>query len=139
MRSEYKQVKETGALRGTVPGALKALAVSLGLTFIIFLVSALLLTYTKLSEGAIPFITLITVVLSVVTGGGMLAKTAGKRGYLNGALAGILYALVLYGASLCMGGGIHAYPYIFVLLAICLVGGAFGGIMGINLTGKRKH
>ncbi len=139
IRNEYKQVKETGASTGMLPALLKAQGFALALTLLIFFICALLLTYTGLPEGAIPFITTLTVVLSVVIAGAVLAKTVGRRGYLNGSLAGIVYALVLYVLSIVLSGDFHFSPYILILACICLVGGAFGGIIGINLSGKRRH
>lgn len=133
--SEYKQVKEPGAVRGL----LKALLLAMGLTLLIFLVSSLLLAYTGIPESAVPFITVITVVISVGTAGAVYARAIGRRGYLSGAAAGILYVLVLYLLSLLMAGGFHFSLYIPILAAIGLFGGAFGGIIGINLSGKRKR
>lgn len=136
---EYKQTKESGVKKVHLPGFLKAVLVALGLTLVVFLLFSLLLTYTPLPESAVPFITTITVVLSVVVAGGMSAGAAGRRGYLNGALTGIGYVLVLYVLSLLITGDFLFSPYILILLAIGLFGGAFGGILGINLAAGRRR
>ncbi|MBR7163438.1 MAG: TIGR04086 family membrane protein [Clostridia bacterium] len=101
--------------------------------------AALLLTYTGLSENAIPFITTVTMVVSVMLAGMVSAKSGRSRGYLNGALTGILYALVLYVISLLVSGSFFCNNYILILLAIGIFGGAFGGILGINMSAKGKR
>ena len=62
----YNQVKETGFLKNTLPGLIKALLLALGVTAAVFLIAALLLTYTSLSEGTVPFIAIAAAVLGVL-------------------------------------------------------------------------
>lgn len=135
----YNQVKETGFLKNTLPGLVKALLLALGVTAAVFLIAALLLTYTSLSEGTVPFIAIAAAVLGVLLGGAAFAKVSGRRGYLSGAAVGLFYALVLYVAACAVSGSASACgAYIFILAAIGLFGGAFGGILGIN-TGARRR
>ena len=135
----YKQAKETDGAKKLLPGFLKALLLAFGLTLLIFFVCSLLLTYTGLAEKSIPFIVIITVVLSTALAGALHAKTTNQKGYLNGALIGIVYVLVLYIISLLTAGRFYFNPYILILLAIGIFSGAFGGILGINLSGKRRY
>lgn len=134
-----KQMKESGTLRSGLAGFGKAVLMALGFTLVIFFLFALLLTYTNLSEGSIPFIATITVVLSVMLAGIVSAKTGKSRGYLNGALTGVLYVLLLYLVSMLIFGGMYFNTYIPVLLAIGVFGGAVGGIIGINTSVKNKR
>ena len=41
--------------------------------------------------------------------------------------------------AMLISGSFQIGPYIFVLLAIGLFGGAIGGILGINLSARRKR
>ena len=136
---EYKQVKETGSFQSAWRGFLKAMLIALGFTLLVFFLCALLLTYTHLPERAIPFIVTVTAVISVVIAGAVAAGTAGRRGYLNGAFMGAAYAFLLYLVSLLVSGDFYFGTYILILLAIGLFGGAFGGILGINLSGKHRR
>ncbi|MBE7048384.1 MAG: TIGR04086 family membrane protein [Ruminococcaceae bacterium] len=137
--SDYSQVKETSSLKALWPGFVKAILFAVGLTLVVFFVGALLLTYTPLSEGAIPFIAIATAVISVIIAGAIMARTVGHRGYLSGALMGGSYMVLLYLVSLLIAGDFHFSSYMLVLLAIGLLGGAFGGILGINLFGNRRR
>ncbi|MBQ2696159.1 MAG: TIGR04086 family membrane protein [Clostridia bacterium] len=134
-----KQVKDVGIMKSVLSGFLKAVLAALGFTLVVFFIAALLLTYTGLSEGSIPFITTVTMVLSVMLAGAVSARAGKSRGYLNGALTGILYVLVLYIVSLLVSGSFSCSSYILVLLAIGIFGGAFGGILGVNISAKRKR
>ena len=133
-----KQIQETGA-KPVLIGFGKAVLVALIFTLLVFLIAALLLTYTHLSESAIPFITTVTLVVSVILAGTTSARKAKSRGYLSGAVTGVLYALVLQIVAMLISGSFHIGSYIFVLLAVGLFGGAIGGILGINLSAKRKR
>ena len=135
----YKQAKETDGAGKLLSGFVKALLVAFGLTLLIFLVCSLLLTYTGLKEESIPFTVIITIVLSTAVAGALYARCTGKRGYVNGALVGAVYALVLYVVSLLTAGSFRFSSYIFVLLSIGILSGAFGGIVGINLAAKRRY
>ncbi len=134
-----KQIQETGVAKPVLIGFGKALLVALVFTLLVFFIAALLLTYTHLSESAIPFITTVTLVVSVVLAGATSARKAKSRGYLSGGVTGVLYALVLQIVAMLISGSFQIGPYIFVLLAIGLFGGAIGGILGINLSARRKR
>ncbi len=137
--NSYKIATEGGAFGAALSGFVKAVLAAVILTLCVFLVAALLLTYTGLSEGAIPFITTVTLVLSVMLAGAISARRGKNRGFINGGLTGILYALVMYVISLLVSGSFHFSGYIPVLLAIGLFGGAAGGILGVNIGTKRKR
>lgn len=134
-----KAVSEVGVFKNVFSGFGKAIIIAVGFTLVVFFIAALLLTYTGLSESAIPFITTVTMVVSVVLAGLVSAKAGKSRGYLNGALTGLLYALLLYVISLLVSGSFFCNVYILILLAIGIFGGATGGILGINMRARRKR
>lgn len=135
----YQQGKESNLREPVLPGFLKATLVAIGFTAGIFVMSALLLTYTGLPESTIPFIVTVTAVLSVIIAGIKVSKTAKSKGYLNGAAMGIFYVLLLYVMSLIISGKFYFNTYILILLAIGLFGGAVGGILGINVSAKQRR
>ncbi len=135
----FKQIQDSSGIKIKIPGFGKGILVALGFTFLVFFLAALLLTYTRLTENAIPFISTVTLVVSVMIAGGVSAKAGKNRGFINGGLTGVCYAFLLYFVSLLISGSFFVSGYLLVLLAVGLFGGAFGGILGINLKGKRKR
>lgn len=135
----FKQVKENGFPALSQSGFFRGLGLSLGLTFSVFLISALLLTYTPLPESSIPFISLGTLLVSMMLAGAVAAKKVGHHGYLSGALAGLTYSLLLYLASMMIAGEWIFGSYVLVLLLIGVFGGAVGGILGINFAPKKRR
>lgn len=136
----YKQVKDTSSAGLLWRRLARAVPIAFGITLVIFVVCALLLTYTGLPEEAIPAIAIVTAVISVVSGGVIASKGVSGKGYLTGAAVGIFYVLLLYIFSCLFAGDMFFNSYILILLAIGLFGGAFGGILGINLsTGKKRY
>lgn len=138
-REEYKAVKDSSAFRCTVGNFAKALFVSLAVTAIVFALAALLLTYTPLPESLLGTVVIFTAVLAVVCGAAHAAHGVGSRGWLTGAIAGALYSVVLYFISSLAGDGFSPNGYFAVFTAVNLFSGAAGGILGINLPGKRKR
>ena len=134
-----KALSDGGVCKTVFFGFGKAMLIALGFTLVVFFIAALLLTYTGLSENAIPFITTVTMVISVVLAGLISAKAGKSRGYINGAITGILYALVLYDITLLISGSFFCNAYILIPLAIGIFGGAFGGILGVNMRVGRKR
>jgi len=135
----YKQVKDVSSGSGRLLQVARALLLGLGITLLLFVIFALLLAYTGLPEGAIPFIAIVTAIISASIAGISAAKSASSRGYLSGGLVGILYVLVLYVLSFIPAGGLYANMYILILLGIGILAGAFGGILGINLSTRKKR
>lgn len=136
---EYKTVKDTGAVRSGLLGFGKAVLWAFGVTAAVFVLAALLLTYTPMPESLIPFVVILTAVVSVIAGGMSASRSAKSKGWLNGAVTGILYSVILYFFSSLAGEGFYFSGYILVMLAVGLFAGAFGGILGINLSDKRKR
>ncbi len=136
---EYKTVKDTGAVKTYSIAFSKAMAKSFLFTAIVFALAALLLTYTPLSESLISPIVILTSVISVIIAGASASREIRHRGLLTGALTGILYSIILYLFSSLAGESIAVSPYILIMTAVSLFAGSVGGILGINLSGKRKR
>jgi putative membrane protein (TIGR04086 family) len=136
---EYKTVKDTGAVKTYSIAFSKAIVKSFLFTAIVFALAALLLTYTPLSESLISPIVILTSVISVIIAGASAARSIRHRGLLTGALTGILYSIILYLFSSLAGESIAVSPYILIMTAVSLFAGSVGGILGINLSGKRKR
>lgn len=114
----------------------KSLVISFGFTFVVFAVFALLLTYTGLPDSTIGTVVFVTMVIAVMLAGFMSARNATSRGWLNGALGGLLYVAILYMLGALFVTGFVFDKYVLSLLAVGFLSGAVGGIVGINM--KRK-
>ena len=117
--------------KGVLYGILYGLIPALFFTAAAFLVCALLLTYTDISESFIAPFSLAITVISSFFAGFKTASKAEKKGILWGALsAGVYIAVVLLIIMLPYSGNISLFRVLSVGLS--LVSGAIGGILGIN-------
>ena len=120
-----------------IGGLLKGLIWAFVLTFLLLTIGALVITYTAVGEETIPLVSLACVVISVAIGAMKSAKTANSKGYLKGALCGMVYILVLYITASLMSDKITFTSHTLLLFVIGIVVGALGGIIGINSVRKR--
>lgn len=111
---------------------LKGILISYCITMLVFIIYALLITYTNVSESYIAPLALATTSVSCLVSGFVSAKSAGKRGILWGVAAGGLYMLIM----LTLGySTIPAYEInrkFVISLCLALLGGGIGGIVGVN-------
>lgn len=116
--------------------ALKSLAVAYGFTLAVFAVFAVLITYTSVPDAVIGTVVLVTMVFAVMLAGFSSSKGASSRGWLNGALGGLLYVFILYILGAVFVTGLVFGKNVIRLSAIGFFAGAFGGIVGINVGKK---
>ena len=111
--------------------------VAYAITCIFFIICALLLRYTPMTEENVPLIVTVSCVASVAFSGFDAARAAGNRGWLWGLVAGAIYALIL----MCIGAwAIQGYTIDLrgaTIIALCLAGGGLGGIFGVNFKKKK--
>lgn len=112
---------------------LKSLGIAFLLTTILLLIMTALLTFTSLKEDKIPLINTVIMIFSIVIGSISLAFKVDEKGWLNGGLIGILYFLMLLLINF-----LFIKPFIFDIytigkLFICLISGAIGGMIGVNI------
>ncbi|WP_274362645.1 TIGR04086 family membrane protein [Paenibacillus thermotolerans] len=96
------------------------------------LVMSLFLKFTGMKEASMTTYVYIIHCISLLFGGLVTGKRAGKRGWYSGGMMGILYSIVIiligflsYDAAFTL--------YTFILLALSFAAGAFGGMIGVNL------
>lgn len=112
---------------------LKGLLTGYIITTVIFVIFALLMTYTDIGEEHID-----TAIKAVTAGvcilsGFITARSAGKGGLLWGIISGALYVAVM---CICAFVSIPDYslsPKILISLALALAGGGLGGVVGVNM------
>jgi len=121
------------------PGAvLKAMLISYLITLPVFLLFALILTYTDFPERMILPAVVITTIISILVAGSTVTRNARRKGWLHGALTGLLYMVILYVAGSLAFGDFSINRYGITMVCIGILTGAIGGILGINIKKPTK-
>ncbi|MCL2169274.1 MAG: TIGR04086 family membrane protein [Defluviitaleaceae bacterium] len=118
--------------KGQILSVFMGVVVAYAITAIIFIGTALALTYTSLSEGALPGIVMVACVISVMVAGFDAARKADTRGWLWGMAAGLIYAIIFIIIIMFSSGNMAFDTRKFMLLGLSIVGGGVGGAIGIN-------
>ena len=132
MYENIKTVEEVGII-SFLTSFLKGILIAFLFTVVVFLVSAVLLSYTSLPEESIPVISTAVKLIGALISGFIPAKKSGNRGILTGALSGLLYILIIFiTASLTTQESVFNMNLLTTAL-LCVLSGAMGGIFGVNL------
>lgn len=130
-------VTEESEMKKNAIRIIKGSSFAIIISLILLLIFALLLTYTELSEATMTPVVTTIVGVSILVGSMVSTRKIKKNGILNGSLVGLIYTIILYLASSgCLGIGFSLTMYSFVMLAVSVVTGMIGGIIGVNLGGK---
>lgn len=114
----------------------KSILSAFGASFLLLLVLALSVTYSDMPESFIAGAVLGITVVSNIFGGFVAAWGAENKGWLHGSIGGLIYMIILYILRFSLTG---MYNPINVagMLATGFFAGAFGGILGINISKNR--
>lgn len=112
---------------------LKGVVLSFSTTLILIILMAIILTYTSLSEGVIPVINSIIMILSIALGSIYMSLKISEKGWLNGAVIGLLYIFVLVILGSSFIDTFKLDSYILLRIVISIITGAVGGMIGVNL------
>ncbi|MGN0135104.1 TIGR04086 family membrane protein [Anaerotignum sp.] len=111
---------------------LRGMGIAYAITCIIFIGFGILLTYTSLSEESLPMVSLICTALSAAAAGYDWAACKKKKGLIWGALAGVVYAVLLYLITSLAADSFALALSGVMTLAVAAAAGAIGGILGVN-------
>ena len=112
----------------------KGVGIAIIFTVVCLTVFSVLLVYTNMSESLIQPVVIGVTGISILVGSFIANKKMTKNGIFNGAIIGGLYILLIYVISSVVNGGNFALNLgAVVMIATGIVGGAMGGIIGINL------
>lgn len=101
--------------------------------FIIFLIMALLITYTNISESIIPMLTFIVVIISSLTGGMYVAVKLRKKGWVHGILIGLTYMVTILLLSWMFINDFTFDKQTLLKTLSGVLAGGLGGIIGVNM------
>ncbi|MFM9279228.1 TIGR04086 family membrane protein [Paenibacillus jiagnxiensis] len=97
------------------------------------LVLSLLLWLTGMQEQDLSLFTYIIHGISMLAGGFVSGRKSGKKGWYQGGLTGVVYGIaVLVIGFLALDSHVNAQDLLHLSAAFIL--GAFGGMLGINLS-----
>lgn len=102
-------------------------------SILLFFMGAILITYTSLSEGIIPFITSTIMIIGIVFSAVYCSAHLQKKGWLHGAVIGFIYILILILLSKIF---ITDYSIDRTAMYKIILGvgtGVVGGMLGVNL------
>ncbi len=122
--SKTKNSPVTALLKGTLIGYC--------ITMIVFIIFALLLTYTDISEKLVSPTALVTTAVSCLVCGFITAKKAKSRGLLWGVIGGGLYMLIMFTIGFSTIPAYELNQKMIISLCLALGGGAVGGVFGVN-------
>lgn len=124
-----KSLKNHNILKIYGKGLIRAYLLSL----MLFLISAILITYTSLSEGIIPALISGVMILSVAYAAIYVSVHGKSKGWLHGALIGVIYMLLLILLSIIFIPDFALDRVVYFKVVICLITGLVGGMIGINI------
>lgn len=103
------------------------------ITLAVFIIFALLITYTDISESHIGTVTRVTTALVCILSGVITAASAEKGGLVWGIAAGLIYILIMLAIGFLLIPDYALTSGIAVSLMLALAGGGLGGVVGINI------
>lgn len=111
---------------------IKGSIISIVITLIGLVIFASLLTYTSIAESAIPAVTIIITIISILIGSSLCMSTVRKNGIINGILVGLIYIAFIYILSSIIEGNFALNLKSIIMIIGAIIAGAVGGIIGVN-------
>ncbi|MBR1442580.1 MAG: TIGR04086 family membrane protein, partial [Firmicutes bacterium] len=101
------------------------------ITGAVFIIYALLLTYSDMTDKNLSVTVMGAVIVSTAAAGMLTAFAAEKKGLMWGAAAGLIYALIMIMVGMCMAENIGIGAKTAMTAVLSAAGGGMGGIVGI--------
>lgn len=129
---------EESEMKKKVIAILKGCLFAMVFSIILLTIYALLLANTTISENTIMPVVLTITGISILMGGTISSRKMKKNGLIYGGIVGLVYVLTLYLASSISIVGFSLSANSFIMLAVGVITGIIGGIIGVNLAVRRK-
>ena len=111
----------------------KGIVLSVGLTLMMILILSIILSLTNVKESVIMPSVIFMSSFSIMIGGFFVARHMEKRGILYGSIVGVLYMVILYTISSFLNFNFSLNLNAIIMVFFGVLGGAIGGVLGINL------
>ncbi len=113
---------------------MKALGRALAVSFILCILVATVIYFTGLRETLLASLGKIILTISVFWAGSYVSKFYGSKGLVRGITMGVLFFILMLIATLVFNKSVISLGSFFYSLAVCVVAGGLGGILGIGLS-----
>ena len=113
---------------------LRSFLLSIISTILFLLIFTLILRFTSVSEANKPLVNNIIMLLSIVFASSYAAVKIKEKGWINGAIVGFIYYLVIIIINVLLFKGISSISILTTKLLLSTMMGIIGGIIGINLV-----
>lgn len=125
--SSMTKTVQTSSVQSIIAGLVYAF---IGMGIFTIIVSVFLLL-TSIKEESLTFYIFLIHSISVLIGGYVTGKRAGRRGWYYGGLLGLFYIIIIYLVGfLAFDSTFDLYSLFMLVLAFAI--GALGGIFGVN-------
>ena len=129
MKGFFEKSEKAGA---AIP-FIKSLAAGYALTAVVFMIVAILLVYTEMSEYSIPVIVSAVTALSCFLGGIISGRGIKQKGLICGGLSAVFYILVMLLIGIFAKSGTSLVTSSAPVIVMSLGAGAIGGMLGVNM------
>lgn len=113
---------------------IKGVLISFITTIILFLILAVILANTSISENVINPSIIVLSSVSIFLGAGSIAKKMQKKGIIIGGIIGFIYMILMYIISSILSGNLGLNMYSIIMIFASVLMGGIGGILGVNLN-----
>lgn len=113
-------------------GIVKGVLISFLFTICMLLIFSALLVYTNLSEQIIKPVIITITGISILLGSSLGTRKLNKNGLMCGGIIGAIYILLIYIISSIISSSFNINWISVIMIAVGLIGGICGGIIGIN-------
>ena len=124
-------------LNNTYKSSFVSSVISVILCFIFLIISALLITYTDLSENLIPVLAKFSLYFSALLGGFLSAFRKNSGGLVRGLICGLCISIYMCIGAIILPSFKLSLVFLLKLLVIVLLS-TTGGIFSVNISYK-KH
>ena len=112
---------------------LKSIIISIFCSLFFIFILSILVSNTNIAEKIIQPSVIFISAISILIGGFFVSKKIRKKGIICGTLVGVMYMVIMYFISSFMNMNFSLDGNSFIMIGLGLLGGAIGGILGVNL------
>ena len=136
MKSDITAADTNSGIMNGFSGIIINVLLCFAFTVFLLLIFALIITYTDFPDKFISPVVVMITVISIILAALMSAVRRNSKGWLIGALTGIIYMVILYCLGVILYDNVAFGTNTFAMFMLGLLSGTFGGILGINLKSR---
>lgn len=103
------------------------------ISLLLFLIVAVLITYTNIGENVIPLITSIIMIVGIVFAAIYASINLRSKGWLHGGIIGLVFILILIALSKIFIANYSVDRIALYKIGLSMGAGIIGGMLGVNI------